>query len=177
MQFRGNWDTYIPLMEFSYNNSYQSSIWMPLFETLYKSKCKTSICWDEVGEKQLLGLKIIQSTNEKINVIGEKLNTMQDKQKSYVDKYQRLIDFEVGNIVFLRIYPWKGILRFGKCETLSPRYIDPYEIIQHACSVAYRLDLPPELSRVHYVFHVLILQKYISNPSYILDKNQFSQFR
>ena len=73
MQFRGNGDTYLPLMEFAYNNSYQSSIHMAPFEDLYRRKCRTPICWDEVRERQLLGLEIVQSTNEKINVIKEKL--------------------------------------------------------------------------------------------------------
>ena len=169
MQFRGNWDTYLPLIEFAYNNNYQSSIQMAPYEALYGRKCRTPVCWDEVGERKLLGPEIIQNTNEKINVIREKLKIAQDRQKSYADKRKRALEFAVGDKVFLRVSPWKGILRFGKRGKLSPRYIGPYEIIEHVGVFAYRLALPPELSRVHNVFHVSMLRKYISDPSHILD--------
>ena len=127
------------------------------------------ICWDEVGEKQLLGPKIVQSTNEKINVIREKLKAAQNRQKSYADKRHRPLEFAVGDKVFLQISPCKGILRFGKRGKLSPRYIGPYEIFQRVGPVAYRLALPLELSRVHDVFHVSMLQEYIPDPSHVLD--------
>lgn len=123
MQFRGNWDTYLLLMEFAYNNSYQSSIQMAPFEALYGRKCRTPICWDEVGERQLLGPEIVQSTNKKINFIREKLKVAQNRQKSYADKRRRPLEFAMGDKVFLQISPWKGMLRFGKREKLSPRYI------------------------------------------------------
>ena len=131
-------------MEFAYNDSYQSSIQMTLFEALYGRKCKTLIYWDEVRERQLLGQKIVQSTNEKINVMREKLKAVQDKQKSYADKRRRPLEFVVGDKVFLQISPWKGILRFGKRGKLSPWYIGPYEIIQRVGSIAYRLVLSQE---------------------------------
>ena len=169
LQLKGNWDDYLPLMEFAYNNSYQSSIQMAPYEALYERKCITPICWDEVGERKLLGPEIIQATSEKINIIRDRLKAAQDRQKSYADKRRRQLEFAVGDRVFLRISPWKGVLRFGKQEKLSPRYIGPYEILERVGVVAYRLALPPELSRIHDVFHVSMLRKYIPDPSHILD--------
>ena len=85
-----------------------------------------------------------------------------------MDKRRRDLQFKVGDKVFLKFSPWKGILRFGRRGKLRPRYIRPYEIISRVGPVAYRLDLPPELSKVHNVFHVSMLRKYILDPSHIL---------
>ena len=73
----------------------------------------------------------------------------------------------MGDRVFLKVSPWKGVLKFGRRGKLRPRYIGPYEIIARVGPVAYRLDLPPELSKVHNVFHVSMLRKYIPNPSHV----------
>ena len=147
MPFRGSQDRYLPLIEFAYNNNYQSSIQSSApFEASYRRKCKTPICWDEVGERQLLWPEIFQNTNEKINIIREKLKAVLNKQKSYVDKQQRPLEFAVGDKVFLWISPQKGILRFGKHGKLSPRYIGPCETIQRVGPLAYRLSLPLESS-------------------------------
>ncbi|KAH9779607.1 hypothetical protein KPL71_007756 [Citrus sinensis] len=174
MQFRGNCDMYLPLMEFTYNNNYQSSIQMEPFKALYGKKWRTLICWDEVRERQFLGLEMVQSTNEKINVIREKLKAAQDKQKSYADKRQRPLEFTVGDKVFLRISPWMGIIRFGKRGKLSPRYISLYEIIQRVGPIEYHLALSQELSRVHDVFfYVSMLRKYIPDPSHVLNAGPF----
>ncbi|KAJ4706775.1 Retrotransposon protein, putative, Ty3-gypsy subclass [Melia azedarach] len=169
IQFKGNWDVYLLLMEFAYNNSYQTSIQMAPYEALYGRKCRTPICWDEVGERKLLDPEIVQDTDEKISVIRDRLKMAQDRQKSYADKRRRNLEFAVGDYVFLRVSPWKGILRFGKRGKLSLRYMGPYEIIERIGEVAYRLALPPELSRIHDIFHVSMLRKYIPDPSYILD--------
>ncbi|XP_059659221.1 uncharacterized protein LOC132306041 [Cornus florida] len=97
------------------------------------------------------------------------MKVAQDRQKSYVDvRKRRDLEFEVGDFVFLRISPWKGIMRFGKKGKLSPRYIGPYKILERIGAMAYRLELPKELSRLHDVFHVAMLRKYISEPSHVL---------
>ena len=130
LEFRGSWDTHLPLMEFAYNNSYQASIGMAPYEALYGRKCRTPVCWDEVGERKLVGPEIVQVTCDKINVIRDRLKIAQDRQKSYADNRRRDLEFEVGDTVFLRISPWKGVLRFGKRGKLSPRYIGPYRIVE-----------------------------------------------
>ena len=161
MEFRGSWDTHLPLMEFAYNNSYQASIGMAPYEALYGWKCRTPVCWDEVGERKLVGPEIVQMTCDKVKVIREGLKIAQDRQKSYVNNRRRDLEFEVGDMVFLRISPWKGVLRFGKRGKLSPRYIGPYRIVERIGEVAYRLELPSDLDRIHDVFHVSMLRKYI----------------
>ena len=129
MEFKGSWNNYLALIEFAYNNSYQSSIGMAPYEALYGRKCRTPVCWDEVGERRLIDLEIVQDTTEKVNMIRERLKIANDRQKSYVDNRRRDLKFEMGDQVFLRVSPWKGILRFGKRGKLSPRYIGPYEIV------------------------------------------------
>ncbi|KAI5338917.1 hypothetical protein L3X38_018189 [Prunus dulcis] len=125
--------------------------------------CRTPICWNEVGERKLEKLESIQGTTEKVRVIKEKLKTAQDRHKSYSDNRSKDLDFAVGDWVFLKLSPWKGVMRFGKHGKLSPRYIRPYEITERIGPVAYKLALPPDLSRIHDVFHVSMLRKYIAD--------------
>ena len=168
MEFKGSWDTHLALMEFAYNNSYQASIEMAPFEALYGRKCRTLVCWDEVGERKLVGPKLVHITLEKVKVFSDNLKIARDRQKSYADKRRRDLQFEIGDRVFLKISPWKGLLRFRKRAKLSPRYIGPYELVSKVGPVAYRLKLPPELSRIHDTFHVSKLRKYIPDPSHVL---------
>ena len=170
MEFRGSWDTHLPLMEFAYNNSYQASIGMAPYEALYGRKCQTPVCWDEVGERKLVGPEIVQVTCDKIKVIRDRLKIAQDRQKSYANNRRRDLEFEVGDMVFLRISPWKGVLRFGKRGKLSPRYNGPYRIVERIGEVAYRFELPYDLDRIHDVFHVSMLCKYIPDPSHVLTE-------
>ena len=168
IEFKGSWDTHLSLMEFAYNNSYQSSIGMAPFEALYGWKFCTLVCWDEVGERRLIGLELVHITLDKIQIVRDKLKIARDRQKSYADKRRRDLKFKVGDRVLLKVSPWKGVLRFGRHGKLRPRYIGPYEIIARVGAVAYRLDLPLELSKVHNVFHVSMLYKYIPDSSHLL---------
>ncbi|KAL6191065.1 hypothetical protein ACLB2K_037457 [Fragaria x ananassa] len=144
LQFRGSWDKNLSLMEFAYNNSYHSSISMTSFKALYGKQCHTPLCWNEVGEKELCGPELIHDTNEKIKVVRDRLKAAQ------------------------------RVVRFGKREKLNPRYIGPYEIIERVGSLSYRLVLPPELSRIHNVFHVSMLRKYVADPSHVLQEQPIS---
>ena len=110
----------------------------------------------------------MQITSEKVKVVSDNLKTARDRQKSYADNRRRDLQFEIGDRVFLKISPWKGVLRFGKRGKLSPRFIGPYEIVSKVGLVAYKLKLPLELSRIHDTFHVSMLRKYISYPSHVL---------
>ncbi|KAK4408019.1 Transposon Tf2-11 polyprotein [Sesamum angolense] len=172
IEFRGNWDDHLPLMEFAYNNSFHSSIGMAPYEALYGRKCRSPICWDIEGLRQLEGPELVQQTIDKIQTVKKCLKTAQDRQKSYADKHRREMEYEVGEKVgekvFLKVSPWRGILRFGKQGKLSPRYIGPYEILERVGPLAYRLSLPAELSQIHDVFHVSMLRQYRSDPSHIL---------
>ncbi|KAL0411229.1 UNVERIFIED_CONTAM: Transposon Tf2-11 polyprotein [Sesamum latifolium] len=168
IEFRGNWDDHLPLIEFAYNNSFHSSIGMAPYEALYGRKCRSPICWDIEGLRQFEGPELVQETVDKIQTVKQCLKAAQDRQKSYVDKHRREMEYEVGKKVFLRVSPWRGILRFGKKGKLSPRYIGPYEILERVGPLAYRLALPVELSQIHDVFHVSMLRRYRSDPSHIL---------
>ena len=168
MEFKGSWDTHLALMEFAYNKNYQVSIEMAPFEALYGRKCRTPMFWAEVDERRLVGPELVQITLEKVKVVCDNLKTAKDRQRSYADNLRRDLQFEIGNRVFLKISPWKGVLRFGRRGKLSPRFIEPYEIVNKVGLGAYRLKLPPKLSRIHDTFHVSILRKYILDPSHVL---------
>ena len=157
------------LMEFAYNNSYHSSIEMAPYEALYGRKCRSSLCWEEVGERKLLGPKIIQMIFEKINLIYKRLQTAQSRQKSYYDNSRRKVEFEVRDMIFLKVAPIKGVMRFQKKGKLSPRFVGPFKILKHIGKVAYELALLPTIVGVHNVFHVSMFMKYISDPSHVLN--------
>ncbi|KAD3067679.1 hypothetical protein E3N88_35559 [Mikania micrantha] len=165
IDFGGSWDDYLPLAEFSYNNSYHSSIGMPPYEMLYGRKCRTPVCWGEVGQRELANKKVVKVTNERIDQIRAHLKAAQDRQKSYADKRRRPIEFQVGDFVLLKVSPWKGVIRFRKRGKLSPRFIGPFKIIARIGEVAYRLELPDELSGIHNTFHVSYLRKCLADES------------
>ena len=125
-------------MEFAYNNSYQASIQMTPYEALYKRPCRSPICWTEVGESSITSPDLIRDTS--------------DRQKSYSDRQRRLLEFEVGDHVYLKVMPKRGVVRFGKQEKLAPRYIRPFKALERVGTVAYWLALPPSLSGIHEVF-------------------------
>jgi hypothetical protein len=170
LDFKGSWEDHLPLIEFSYNNSYHSSIGMAPFEALYGRPCRSPICWAEVGDSELLGPDIVQETTEKITLIRDRIRTAQSRQKSYADLKRRHIEFAVGDFVFLKVSPMKGVVRFGKKKKkLSPRFIGPFEILERVGDLAYRLALPLSLSGVHNVFHVSMLRRYIRDESHVID--------
>ncbi|XP_043725651.1 uncharacterized protein LOC122672221 [Telopea speciosissima] len=143
---------------------------MAPFEAQYGKKCSTPLYWDEVGERHILGPKLIQATCEKVDLIRERIKATQSRQKGYVDQRQRDLEFLIGDKVFLKVSPTKGMMRFYKKGKLSPRYIGPYEILVKIGPVAYRLALPPSLDGVHDVFHVSMLWKYVHDPSHVLSQ-------
>jgi hypothetical protein len=152
LDFKGNWIQFLHLVEFAYNNSFQATIGMAPYEALYGRKCRSPLYWDEVGERQLLGPEIVQDTKDKIALIRKRMLTAQSRQKSYADRHRRNLEFEIGDQVFLKVSPMKGVLRFGKKGKLSPRYVGPFEVKEVVGPIAYRVALPPELAGVHDVF-------------------------
>ena len=117
--FNENWDEQLALMEFAYNNSYHSSIGMAPYEGLYGRQCRTPLCWREVGKRRLIDPELVQLTAEKIDVIRERLKTAQNRQKSYADRRRKDLEFQVDDWVFLKLSPWKGVVRFGKRGSLA----------------------------------------------------------
>ncbi|CAN1167912.1 Transposon Tf2-6 polyprotein [Linum perenne] len=166
--WKGSWVDHLPLIEFAYNNQYHSSLGVAPYEALYGRRCRTPLCWDEEGLRQIEGPEIVQITVDKVKMIKDRLRVAQDRQKVYVDTHKCEVSYEVGEKVFLKVSPWKGVMRFRKKGKLAPRFIGPYEIIEKIGPVAYRLALPPELSLIHNVFHVSMLKKYCGDPSHVL---------
>ncbi|GJX12653.1 putative reverse transcriptase domain-containing protein [Tanacetum coccineum] len=121
--------------------------------------CRSPVCWAEVGDSQLIGPEIIHETTEKIIQIKSRIQATRDRQQSYTDVRQKPLEFQVGDKVMLKVSPWKGVIRFGKQGKLNPRYIGPFKILAKVGTVACRLELPEQLSRVHSTFHVSNLKK------------------
>ncbi|GJR92585.1 reverse transcriptase domain-containing protein [Tanacetum coccineum] len=144
INFGGSWDVHLPLAEFSYNNSYHSSIRYAPFEALYGRKCRSPVLWAEIGESSLIRPELVQEMTDKVVLIKEKLKAARDRQKSYADNRRKPLEFE------------------GK---LAPRYVGPFEILERIGPVAYRLRLPEELSEVHDTFHVSNLKKCLADAS------------
>ncbi|GKE29509.1 putative reverse transcriptase domain-containing protein, partial [Tanacetum coccineum] len=165
LDFRGSWDVHLPLVEFSYNNSYHSSVRCAPYEALYGRKCRSPIMWAEVGEGLLIGPELVHETAEKISQIKDRLKAACDRQKSYADKRRKLLEFSMGDYVLLKVSPWKGVVHFGKKGKLAPRFVGPFEIIEKVGLVAYRLGLHEELNGVHDTFHVLNLNKCLADPT------------
>ncbi|GKA23325.1 putative reverse transcriptase domain-containing protein [Tanacetum coccineum] len=163
IDFRNSWDWHLPLTEFSYNNSYHTSIKAAPFEALYGRKCQSRICWVEVRDTQLTGPEIIHETTEKIVQIKQRIQAARDRQKSYTDVRRKPLEFQEGNKVMLKLSPWKGVIHFGKRGKLNPRYIRPFKVLAKVVIVAYRLELPQQLSSVYSTFHVSNLNKCLSD--------------
>ncbi|GJT00427.1 hypothetical protein Tco_0775983 [Tanacetum coccineum] len=119
------------------------------FEALYGRMCRSPICWAEVGDSQLTGPEIIHKTTDKIVQIKSRIQAAHDRQKSYADVRLKLLEFQVGDKVMLKVSPWKGVIRFGKRGKLNPCYIGPFKIISKVGTVAYLLELPEKLNRVY----------------------------
>ena len=135
MDFGGQWDIHLPLIEFAYNNSYHASIEMAPYEALYGRKCRSPLCWD-VSERQLTEPELVQITSEKVPIIQQRLKTAFSRQKSYADPKRTDVSFSVGDLVFLKVSPMKGVMRFGKKGKLAPRYIGPFKIRSKVGEVA-----------------------------------------
>nr|GEX13727.1 putative reverse transcriptase domain, ribonuclease H-like domain, aspartic peptidase domain protein [Tanacetum cinerariifolium] len=140
------WEKHLPLVEFSYNNSYHASIKAAPFEALYGQKCRSPVCWAEVGDTQLTGPEIIHEKTEKIMQIQQHLQATRDRQRS--------------------------IIRFGKRGKLNPRYIGPFKILKRIGLVEHKLELPEELSNIHNTFHVSNLNKCLSNEYLIIPMKE-----
>ena len=159
----------MPLVEFTYNNSFHASIGMAPYEALYGRKCRTPLCWFQDGESVVVGPELLRQTTEKIKLIQERMKASQSRQKSYADQRRRPLEFTVGDHVFLRVSPTTGVGRAIRSRKLSPKFIGPYQILRKIGPVAYEVALPPQLANLHSVFHVSQLRKYVPDPSHVLE--------
>jgi hypothetical protein len=150
LQYGRSWDRSLSYAEFSYNNSYQDSLKMALFEMLYGRRCRTPLFWSKTRERKVFGPDILQEVEKQVRMVRENLQITQSKKKSYVDHRRIELSFEVRDFVYLKISPMRGLRYFKVWGNLAPRYIGPF---------AYQLKLPPQLSDIHDVFHVSQLKK------------------
>ncbi|GKB34750.1 putative reverse transcriptase domain-containing protein [Tanacetum coccineum] len=166
------WDRHLPLVEFSYNNSYHASIKAAPYEALYGRKYRSPVCWSEVEDSQLTGPELICDMTEKIVQIKNCLLTARTRQKSYADRRTKPLEFEVGDMLLLKVSPWKGAIRFGKHGKLSPRYIGQFKILARVGLVAYMLELLEELKGIHNMFHVSNLKKCLAEGDIVVPVDE-----
>ena len=156
---KGSRVKWLLLAEFSYNNSYQESIKMAPFEALYGRNCRTPLNWVEPEERRYYDINFVNEAEQQVHIIQQLLEAAQARQKIYVDKRRKLIDFAVGDHVYLKVSPMKGVQRFGVKRKLAPRYVGPYRILERKGKVAYKVQLPVELRAIFPIFHVSQLKK------------------
>ncbi|GJW41708.1 putative reverse transcriptase domain-containing protein [Tanacetum coccineum] len=144
IDFGNSWDRHLPLVEFSYNNSYHASIKAAPYEALYGRKCRSPVCWSEVGDSQLTGPELIRDTTEKIVQIKNRLLTARSRQKSYADRRLK------------PLWNLKSVIWY--CSRVGP--------------VAYTLELPEELKGIHSTFHVSNLKKCLAEGDIVVPMDE-----
>jgi hypothetical protein len=137
---------------------------MAPFEVLYGLQCRSPLNWIEPGEKVIFGPDLVDEAEATVHCIQNNLKVTKSHQESYANKRRRPLQFEVGDHVYLKVSPMKGMKRFGVKGKLSPHYIGPFPILGRCGTVAYKLQLPPSLARVHDIFHVSQLKKCLKTP-------------
>jgi hypothetical protein len=165
------WDKHISLVDFSYNNNYQERIKMSPFKALYGQPCRTPLSWSESGKSVIFGPDIVTEVEEKVKQVQANILAAQSHQKSYDNKRRSPLEFKVGDHVFLRVSPMKGVHRFGIKRKLAPCYISLYPIIDKYEPTSYQVELPAKLSGVHNVFHISQLKRCLKPPTDIVIKD------
>jgi hypothetical protein len=157
ISFGKNWEKCLPFAEFSYNNSFQSSLGMAPFEALYGRKCRTPLNWSETGERQFFGPDMIKEAEDQVRIIRERLILRENW--SYYDRHHQDVSYEIGEKAYLRVTPLKGVHRFGIKGKLAPRYVGPFLILAKHGELAYQLELPSTFPKIHDIFHVSQLKR------------------
>ena len=165
----GAWDEVLPLIEFTYKNSFHASIGMAPYEALYGKKCRTPLCWYQNGEAVLVGPKLLEQTTEKVRMVSDRMQASQSRQKAYANRRRRPLEFAIGDHVFLRVTRTTGMGRVLRSRKLLPKFLGPYQISRRIGPMAYEIALPPQLPNLHPVFHVSQLRKYVFDPDHVLE--------
>jgi hypothetical protein len=147
---------------------------MAPFEALYGRKCRTPLFWNQTGESQVFSPDVLRNAEKQVRMIQNNLKAAQSRQKSYADTRWRELTFEVGDYVYLKVSPMRGVKRFNRKGKLAPRYVGPFKILERRSEVAYQLELPESLAGVHDVFHVSQLRKYLRVPEELTVKENLT---
>jgi hypothetical protein len=159
LQYGRSWNKSLPYAEFSYNSSYQECLKIATFKMLYGRRCRTLLFWSETGEWKVFGPDILQEAEEQVCIVRENLCAAQSRQKSYADHRRRELTFEVGDFVYLKVSPMRGLHYFKVRGKLAPRFIGSFKFLEKRGEVACQLEPPPQLSNVHDILHVSQLKK------------------
>jgi hypothetical protein len=164
------WEDYLHLVEFAYNNGYQTPTKLRPFEIPYGRKCTTPISWDNPTDRLMVGPEMLQEMENMVRKVQQNLKEAHDRHKSYADQKRIHLEFQVGDHVYLKVKARKSSLKLGNCAKLAPKFFGPFEILARIGPIAYQLALPTNL-RIHNVFHVLLPKKYIHDPTHRIDWN------
>jgi len=165
----------LPLVKFTYNNSYQTTIGMTPYEALYGLRCQTPVCWEKVGDQKLIRTELVQITMDKIKIIKVRMKAVYGSQKNYAYNQRSHLEFQIEDKMFFKVALWNNIIWFGMKGKMAPRYIGPFKVIERIWLVAYRLALSSYLFRIHDVFHVSLLYKAEVNPLGVTTSSCWSQ--
>jgi hypothetical protein len=148
------WEDYLHLVEFAYNNRYETSSKLSPFEVLYGRKCMTPISWENPVYRLMVGPEMLQEMESTVRKVHKNLKEAQDRQKSYADQKRRHLEFQVGDHVYLKVKAQKSSLKLGSCTKLAPMFCGPFKILARIGPVAYQLALPTNL-KIHTYFMFL----------------------
>ncbi|XP_052481236.1 uncharacterized protein LOC128035509 [Gossypium raimondii] len=147
---------------------------MASYEALYGRKYRTLLCWTELGERRILGPELVSETKDNVRLLRDHLKVTSDRQKSYVNLKRKDVKYFVEGFVFLKVSPWKKVLRFDRKGRLSLRLIGSYQILKRMRPVAYQLKLLTKLDRIYDLFHISMLRRYQSNPYHIVSVEEIN---
>jgi len=155
-------------VEFSYKNGYLESLKMSPFKALYGWSCNTRISWNDLVNRVLIGIDMLDEMEQELQVIRRNLKATHDRKKSYANQNKAFKEFQVGEHAYFQIKSKTRSLRIGSCAKLAPRYCRPFEILERIGRFTYRFALPPTM-KLHDVFHVSLLKGYVYYVDNVID--------